>query len=121
MRIGLGEHGFQLIRAVSREIFNSRAAISGGAPRAMIQASLASAGVRRNVLAMIEAGGPGFGPKAFNVRRARTACAAQCGGPSKGIIRRIIGNLSARGTMTGSNAKGFGRGELVDDMLEMGK
>ena len=36
-----------------------------GAPRAMMQASLASDGVRRNVLARIDAGGPGLGPKAF--------------------------------------------------------
>jgi hypothetical protein len=37
---------FNWLRAVSREIFNSRAAINGGAPRAIMQASLASEGVR---------------------------------------------------------------------------
>jgi hypothetical protein len=42
--VRLGKDGF---RAVSREIFNSRAAISVGAPRAMMQASLASEWVRR--------------------------------------------------------------------------
>ena len=36
----------------------------------MTQASFASEGVRRNVLARIAAGGPGFGPKAFNVKSA---------------------------------------------------
>ncbi len=43
----------------------------------MTQASFASAGVRRNVLARIAAGGPGFGPKAFNVKSALTSCAGQ--------------------------------------------
>jgi len=70
MRVRLGKHGFQLIARRLREIFNSRAAISGGAPRAMMQASFASDGVRRNVLARIAAGGPGFGPKALSVKRA---------------------------------------------------
>jgi hypothetical protein len=45
----LANTDFNWLRAVSREIFNFRAAISGGAPRAMMQASLASEGVRWNV------------------------------------------------------------------------
>ena len=44
----------------------------------MTQASFASAGVRRKVLARIAGGGPGFGPKAFNVKSARTSCAGKC-------------------------------------------
>src|ERR1019366_1639199 len=39
--------------------------------RLMMQASLASEGVRRHALARIAAGGPGLGPRAFSVRRAR--------------------------------------------------
>ena len=50
----------------------------------MMQASFASEGVRQNVLARIAAGGPGFGPKAFNVNSARTSCAGKCAAPSKG-------------------------------------
>ena len=64
MRVRLGKHGFQLI-ARRLPVFNSRAAISVGAPRAMMQASFASEGVRRNVLARIAAGGPGLGLKTF--------------------------------------------------------
>ena len=40
----------------------------------MMQATFASDGVSRNVLARIAADGPGFGPKAFNVKSARTSC-----------------------------------------------
>ena len=47
----------------------------------MTPASFASAGVRRNVLARSAAGGPGFGPKAFNVKSARTSCAGTLRGP----------------------------------------
>ena len=73
----------------------------------MMQASFASEGVSRNVLARIAAGGPGLGPKAFSVKIARTSCPGGCPGPSKGQMRKMTGNLSARGTMTGSKAKEF--------------
>ena len=66
----------------------------------MTQASFASAGVRRNVLARIAAGGPGFGPKAFKVKSARTSCVGCAGtraAPSKGQIRTITGNLTRDG------------------------
>ena len=87
----------------------------------MMQASLASEGVRRNALAMIAAGGPGLGPKAFNVRSTRTSCAGGFSGPTKGQIRTITGNLSERGTMTGSNVCEPRRGlsvQLIDGVLE---
>src|ERR1019366_7955538 len=99
----LANTDFNWLRAVSREIFNSRAAMAGGAPRAMMQASLASEGVRQNVFARIVAGGPGLGPRAFNVRRACTSWPG-CDGLSNGQIRTMTGNLSSRGTMTGSKA-----------------
>ena len=44
----------------------------------MMQASFASAGVRRNVLARIAAGGPGLGAKTFNVKSVHTSCAGKC-------------------------------------------
>ena len=74
MRIRLGKDGFQLISRRLPGIFNSRAAISGGAPRAMMQATFASDGVSRNVLARIAADGPGLGPKALSVKSARISC-----------------------------------------------
>ena len=68
----------------------------------MMQATFASDGVSRNVLARIAADGPGLGPKALNVKSARTSCPSA---PSKGQMRTMTGNLSMRGTMTGSKAK----------------
>ena len=62
----------------------------------MTPASFASEGVRRNVLARIGAGGPGFGPKAFNVNIAHTSCAGKSAAQSKGQIRTITGILSWR-------------------------
>ena len=47
----------------------------------MTQASFASEGVSRNVRARIAAGGPGFGPRAFNVRSALTSCAGKRAAP----------------------------------------
>jgi hypothetical protein len=73
----------------------------------MMQATFASDGVSRNVLARIATDGPGLGPKAFNVKSARTSYP---GGPSKGQMRTMTGNLSMRGTMTGSKAKESRRG-----------
>jgi len=61
-------------------------------------ASMVSAGISCEVAA----DGPGLGPKAFSVKSARTSCP---GAPSKGQMRTMTGNLSMRGTMTGSKAK----------------
>ena len=49
----------------------------------MMQASFASGVVSWNVLARIAAGGPGFGPNAFSVSRARTSCSGECAAPRR--------------------------------------
>jgi hypothetical protein len=111
MRVRLGEHGFQLIaRSLARNLQFPGGDIGRRAARD--DAGELSDGVRQNVLARIVAGGPGLGPKAFNVMSASTSCG--CAGPPKGQIRTMTGNLSVRGMMTGSNARGLGRDGLAN-------
>src|SRR5579885_1492118 len=90
-------------------MLSSRAATWGGAPRAMMQASLASEGVRPNVFARIAAGGPGLGPKALRVRMARKSWEAEAELRQQGQILMITGSLSCRWTITGSETKGLMR------------
>jgi len=86
MRVRLGKDGFQLISRRLPGYLQLPGGDIGRSPRAMMQATFASDGVSRNVLARIAADGPGLGPKAFNVRRARASCAGGCDVPSHGSV-----------------------------------
>ncbi len=76
----------------------------------MMQATFASDGVSRNVLARIAADGPGLGPKAFNVKSARMSCP---GAPSKGQMRTMTG-LGPHSADRGGNQRAGGRAPSDD-------
>ena len=81
MCIGLGKYGFQLI---ARRVAGNLQLAGGDIGWRAARNDAGEFGFRRgrrNVLARIVAGGPGLGPRAFNVRRARTSCAGGCAGP----------------------------------------